>query len=300
MDKQILLGLIQELRTKQREWNTVDAKRELILRQMGDKAEFVKDVIAMANNYAPSYLVIGLEDSTFSDVGQLPCHYTKNDLNQLLEDKIDPPVIIDYKEFKIEDNEYALIKIDGNNPPYIVARDIIHGRSDRKRTRILKGTVYIRHEDRTVGISRAELERLLTKGLYVLFKDENDRVKQIAYERPDYWEYILTAELLKSRMEKIRTLYNDLNMGLVYKKTTILDGKEFIDWAQGKTSDLESLMRVFAQLFTHEVYKSWGKPGEPGDPVEILMVCDKVFESCKALIEWKSELYSIIPPNAFI
>ena len=42
---------------------------------MGEKAEFVKDVVAMANNGEQSYLIIGLEDGTFADVGSLHCQY---------------------------------------------------------------------------------------------------------------------------------------------------------------------------------------------------------------------------------
>lgn len=71
MDENTLMDLIQEIRLRGQEWNTVDAKKELVLRELGDKAEFVKDVVAMANNGAPSYLVIGLADGTFADVGAL-------------------------------------------------------------------------------------------------------------------------------------------------------------------------------------------------------------------------------------
>jgi len=165
MDEKKLVEIIEKLRANQREWKTVDAKQSLILKENGDKAEFIKDIAAMANNFETSYLIIGLSDKTFSDAGALSNHYTKNDLNQLLEGNIDPPVIVDYKEFNINSNEYALIEIFGSNPPYIISRDIVHNPADRKKTRIYKGTIFVRHEDRTEGVSRAELEELVTKGL---------------------------------------------------------------------------------------------------------------------------------------
>ena len=49
----------------------MDAKQDLILQESGDKAEFVKDIVAMANNAEPSYLVVGLVDKTFDAVGKL-------------------------------------------------------------------------------------------------------------------------------------------------------------------------------------------------------------------------------------
>src|SRR6185295_16389956 len=155
--------VINMLQLMGQETETVDAKREIILREIGDKAEFIKDVAAMANNGEPSFLVIGLEDGTFAPVGRLAHHYSTNDINQLLSDKIDPPVIVDYREFELNGNEYAVIEINGQNPPYIISRDIVHGPTDRKRSRVYKGTIFVRHADRTEGISRAELEEMLRK-----------------------------------------------------------------------------------------------------------------------------------------
>lgn len=152
--------MIADLQRLGQESETIDAKRDLVLREEGDKAEFVKDIVAMANNGRPSYLIIGLEDGTFNPVGRLTNHYTTNDINQILSGRIDPPVAVEYRELIIDGNEYAFIEINGTNRPYIVARDIIHGRTDRKQVRIFKGMIFVRHRDRTEGISRAELEEI--------------------------------------------------------------------------------------------------------------------------------------------
>ena len=116
MEEKDLLEIISKLRAARRESKTIDAKQELKLQEKGEKAEFVKDVAAMANNGAESYIAIGLYDGTFADVGQLSRHFLKNDLNQFLADKIDPPIAVDYREFVINGNEYGLIEIVGYNP----------------------------------------------------------------------------------------------------------------------------------------------------------------------------------------
>src|SRR5437879_5953245 len=123
MEEKDLTEIIEKLRKLGRESKTIDAKQGLSLaeKETGTKAEFVKDIAAKANNGEKRYIEIGLYDGTFADVGKLSYHYSKNWLNQILEDKIDPPVAIDYQEFTINGNEYGLIEIVGHNPPYIIA-----------------------------------------------------------------------------------------------------------------------------------------------------------------------------------
>ena len=117
MQKSELVEIIRRLQAIGQESKTVDAKQEIGLKEVGAKAEFVKDIVAMANNGEPSFLIVGLADGTFTPVGTLNYHYNKNDLNQLLVDKIDPPLTVDYQEFTIDENEYAVIEIYGTNPP---------------------------------------------------------------------------------------------------------------------------------------------------------------------------------------
>ncbi len=301
MDERDLMKLIGELRNKRQERKTVDAKRELVLKEDGEKAEFVKDVVSMANNEEPSYIVIGLEDGTFADVGPLSRHFTKNDLNQFLSDKIDPPVVVDYKEFAIGGNEYALIEIVGNNPPYIVASDLAHQLTDRKRFRIYKGTIYIRHEDRTEGISRAELEGLLKRrGLRKEYESETECAQQLALDRPDYWEFLLTEELLRSKLARVRRNFNELKRGLIFKKTTRIRAADFPSWASSKLQDLASLTELLNTIFNEEVRVSWGPPGEPGDPLEIKRAVDKIISTCDELLEWEADLHSAVLPDPLL
>lgn len=300
MEESDLIEIIQRLQATRQEWKTVDAKQELTLEQVGDKAEFVKDVIAMANNREPSYLVIGLKNGAFSPVGTLSYHYEKNDLNQILADKVDPPLVVQYQEFTIGGNEYAVVEIVGYNPPYIVARDLIHNRRDRKRVRIHKGTMYVRHEDRTEGISRAELEELFRSKLRKEFENETERALQLALNQPDFWEYLLTAELLQAKVARVRRDLTDLERGLVYKRTAHMNGADFLNWASSKCADLSSLTTLLTTAINGEIPVSWGEPGKPGDPLEIKRAVDKVVSACNEILEWESDLRSVVPPDPFV
>jgi hypothetical protein len=300
MEEKDLLDIIKNLRGKGREWKTVDAKQELALTGLGEKAEFVKDVVAMANNGEKSYIVVGLVDGTFADMGTLPRHYQKNDLNQMLADKIDPPATVDYQEFTINGNEYGLIEIIGYNLPYIVARDLVPDRTDRKQTRIYKGMIFVRHEDGTEGISRTELEELLTKrGIKKEFEHETEYAQQLVFERPFAWEYKLTAELLRSKLVPIERKFDELHRGLVYKKTTRIQGLEFFYWVRSKCDDLANLIGIASKVLTEEIPASWGEPGVPGEPLEIKHAVDKLTSVCNELVEWETDVRFVIISDAF-
>jgi hypothetical protein len=254
----------------------------------------------MANNGKPSYLIIGLEDGTFANVGSLSSRHTTNDLNQLLVDKIDPPIAIRYQEFSIGGSEFAVIEITGYNPPYIVAKDVCYSVGDWKQTRVHQGTIYVRHKDRTQGISRAELDDLLNhKALRKAFEDETEAARQIAFNRPSAWEYRLTAELLRSKAAEVRRGFTDLERGLVFRRTTSMKGEEFIKWATMRIQDLISLVKLFQVAVTEEIPASWGPPGVAGDPLEIKRAVNRVDSACRELLEWESELRYIVPPPAF-
>lgn len=300
MDEKKLIEIIEKLRSSKREWKTVDAKHSLILKENGDKAEFIKDIAAMANNFEPSYLIIGLNDGSFSDIGPLVEHHTKNNINQRLEGNIDPPVIIDYQEFSINSNEYALIEIFGNNPPYIIARDISNNPTDQKKTKIYKGTIFVRHEDRTEGISRSELEELLTKGLRIEFKEETDKAKKLAFEQADHWEYLLTAELLKSRMNVIGEELDEIRDGRKFKKSKGLTALEFVDWSPLMLNDLMALGSQLTKVINQDFKVMWGEPGEPGNPIMIKKISDKLFSMCRNLLEWELEFRSTIVPDSLM
>jgi predicted HTH transcriptional regulator len=88
---------IIELIKKAEEGPSLDYKEDLPLQSDGDKAEFVKDVIALANSEEKAHIVIGVEDGTGKPVGFKTPH-TVEQINQILKDKCDPPISVEYVE----------------------------------------------------------------------------------------------------------------------------------------------------------------------------------------------------------
>lgn len=60
----------------------------------------MKDVLALANSPGIADLIIGIEDGTCKPVGIKTSH-TPEKLNQILKDKCDPPLRVEYAEKEI-------------------------------------------------------------------------------------------------------------------------------------------------------------------------------------------------------
>ena len=249
-------------------------------------------MVAMANNAEPSFLLIGLKDGIFTPLGELAnSHRNKTSLNEILTQKIHHPLTIGYQEFTIDGNEYAVIEVHGNNPPYIVAIDLVH---------IRNGMIYVRHEDRKGGVSRSELEKYFKVGLRRVFKNETEYALQLALNKPDNWAHLLAAELLQSKLALVRRGFDELQRGLIYKRATKMNGKEFLDWNSMSRNDLLSLIEILTIAVKEEIPASWKGDGTYADPLEIKLAVDKVISACNSFLEFEIELRFILPPEAFL
>lgn len=157
---------IKEIIEKEEEGPTLDYKVDLILETEGDKAEFVKDVIALANSGKTAHIIVGVEDSTGKPVGFKTPH-TAEQINQILKDKCDPPISVEYIEKDILKYNIGVIEIIGENPPYVVSVPDTYGgtlsTNPKKSSCIQRGRVYVRTHNMNDGASRADFDRMYKK-----------------------------------------------------------------------------------------------------------------------------------------
>lgn len=161
---------IIELIEKAEEGPTLDYKEDLHLETDGDKAEFVKDVIALANSGELAHIIVGVEDGTGKPVGLRTTHNAEQ-LNQILKDKCDPPISVEYIEKDILKYKIAVIEFKGENPPYIVSVPDKFGGSlssnPKKSFFIHRGTVFVRNYNMNEGAKRADLDKIYERIKYV-------------------------------------------------------------------------------------------------------------------------------------
>jgi len=145
----ITQGELRELIELKREGPTLDYKRDLNLETDKHKAEFIKDVLALANSGRTAHIVTGIKDRTWEPVG-ISKSYTQTQINQILQERTDPPVRVEYAEIELNGLLHGIVKIFGEDPPYLVmVKD--------KFGSVQKGTIFIRNVDMNEGARRADV-----------------------------------------------------------------------------------------------------------------------------------------------
>ena len=146
------------------EWETtsVDFKRELYIDTADQKAEFIKDIIGLANTKASGlrWLIIGFDDKTRSYFGPPDSKLTQNRLEQVLSHYTDAVVDIKYDVVDYRAGKVGKIEVIRNPQklPYRVSKSI----GDKKR--VLQNQIFVRHGSQTEEPTADELKALQEEG----------------------------------------------------------------------------------------------------------------------------------------
>lgn len=157
-----------------REWETtnVDFKRELRLDTASEKAEFIKDVIGLANTKTSGRrcLIVGFDDATRSlyfppEPVAEPWHtkICQDRMEQLISHYVRPSINIRYTVLEYRGGTVGKLEIlrDARDLPYSV-RQSVGDRSAGRR--IEKDDVFVRHGSQTVKPDDKELQDLISEG----------------------------------------------------------------------------------------------------------------------------------------
>jgi hypothetical protein len=165
----------------------LDYKEDLILETDGDKAQFVKDVLSLANSGQTAHIIIGVEDGTRKLVGTKTTHKAEQ-LNDILKVKCDPSLTVEYVERTILGHTVGVIEISGENPPYIVAVSDKYGghlSSDPKKAFFIeRGMVFVRKYNMNAGASRADLDKMF-KVKYVTLEADLELTHNVIFKPSD-------------------------------------------------------------------------------------------------------------------
>lgn len=138
-----------------------------------------------------------------------------------------------------------------------------------------------------VGKAGAELRRRYEDRHLEEFGSLSYLAERLILEKPDLWEYQLTAEVLRFEMAPILRRWDALKRGLYMRPTLRLSGQEFTSFMVGKTEEATAISGAFDQLINNEFAKAWGEPGVPGDEAEIIHVCRLYAEMCQSALAWE-------------
>lgn len=147
------------------EWETtsVDFKRELHLDTADQKAEFIKDVLSLANTKASGrrWMVIGFDDRSRTYHSAPDQAVTQNRIEQILARYTSPCVNVQYNLEDYRSGSVGMLEVirDSQKLPYSVARSIIG-----EKKRVEQGDIFVRHGSQVEKPTPLELQALQDEG----------------------------------------------------------------------------------------------------------------------------------------
>jgi hypothetical protein len=133
-------------------------------------------------------------------------------------------------------------------------------------------------------------------GIPRIFAGESENAKTLVHQHQRFWEYLLTKELLNSRLSAVRQQYGSFDQAASQRTRGTFPGAEYLNWLQSEFQELTSTLQQIRLAVGTELPTAWGKSGEPGDAVQILKVVDEISNCCLSLLRWELEVSAAAPP----
>lgn len=122
-----------------------------------------------------------------------------------------------------------------------------------------------------------------------LFKGYPPLIKRIVLDKPDGWEWRLTAELMRYLNAPVFRKIEDLRGGLYVKQQRYVRDDDLIPWVQERLAEASNMMKPFEGLLAR-LSDSWGDVGEVGDEIEIHHICCLIRDHLERIVEYEERV----------
>ena len=131
------------------------------------------------------------------------------------------------------------------------------------------------------------------------FVVSND-AKKIETEKPKFWEYKLTAALLRDNVGPVLDQAKRLQEGGYSSALGRIGSlQEVLDWCNARMDEVVTLSADFGRLVNDRMPASWGPAGQPGDVAAIERVCEDLTDCAQRVVAWKETVRFTKLPSAF-
>lgn len=151
----------------------------------------------------------------------------------------------------------------------------------------------------SLGKAGAELRWKINERRLAGFEHCSYLAQQIVLDKPEYWEYRLTAEILRGFFEPVRYRWEALKNGLYALPINVLAKDRYFDWHRSQMGMLEGQTSALNNLINGAVQKSWGASGSPGSEVDILRVCTLLRDAAERIVQWEEAVRFAQAPEEF-
>jgi hypothetical protein len=139
----------------------------------------------------------------------------------------------------------------------------------------------------TLGKTAANLRKRYEDRKLEEFGRLSYSAERLLLEKPDFWEYLLTSEVLRFEMSPILSRWRALKRGLYMKPVIAIDETNFPSWTSDRFAELTTMSAAFNELVNVEFARAWGEPGAAGNDSDIVATCRLFAEMCQSVLTWE-------------
>lgn len=123
-------------------------------------------------------------------------------------------------------------------------------------------------------------------------------IRRIVIDKPDGWEWWLTAELMRYLNGPLFRKIADLREGLYAAPQEHINEEEAPEWVQQRLAEMSRLMEPLGGLI-RRLNLGWGEPGEPGSVEEIYHVCTLFRATLEQIVLFEERVYFTNGPRSY-
>lgn len=151
-----------------------------------------------------------------------------------------------------------------------------------------------------VGKVAAEIRQRYEKRHLEEFGKLSYLAERLILEKDAYWEYLLTAEVLRYEMAAVVRRWNALKRGLYVRPLVRIEKADSFAWISDKLQEIRIIVDAFSELTNVEFTRSWGAPGVAGSDVDIVSTCRLYGELCSSTLAWEESVRFSRVDDSFI
>lgn len=122
-------------------------------------------------------------------------------------------------------------------------------------------------------------------------------IERIVVDRPDGWEWRLTAELMRHLNAPHLRRLKDLSDHLYTSPGEHVDERDALVWISNQLHEMQNIVELFEPLLAR-LNAAWGAPGTPGNAEEIHHICCLVRDNLSVIVNHEERLqFAHLPPK---
>ena len=131
---------------------------------------------------------------------------------------------------------------------------------------------------------------------YAVPSDEASRLER---DKREYWEYLLTIELLRLWAAPLLSKWDELRQGRYKGAPQDVPKEQIVTWCQERLGEVSQFAKDFQRLLAQDLPASWGPAGLPGDTAQIEKICKDIASLVQTMLVWEESVRFAVVPSAF-